>query len=48
MIGGGVRTTLTLWKLVGLALDAGSYLVIDGVDDTRLVIATSASLVVRW
>jgi len=43
-----VRTTLTLWKVIGLALDGGSYLVVDGVEDTRLVIATSASLVIRW
>lgn len=48
VFGGGARTTLTIWKALGLALDAGAYLVIDGVDDTRLVIATSASLVVRW
>jgi hypothetical protein len=48
VVGGGVRTTLTLWKVIGLALDGGSYLVIDGVEDTRLVIATSSSLVIRW
>lgn len=48
VIGGGVRTTLTLWKMVGLALDAGGYLVIDGVDDTRLVLAGSTSIVLRW
>ena len=46
--GGGVRTTLTIWRFIGIGLDSGAYLVIDGVDDTRLVIATSASLVVRW
>jgi len=48
VLGGGVRTTLTVWKLIGVGFDAGGYLVIDGVDDTRLVIATSASLVIRW
>jgi hypothetical protein len=48
LVGGGARTTLTLWKVIGVALDGGAYLVIDGVDDTRLVIATSASLVGRW
>lgn len=46
--GGGVRTTLTIWKMIGLALDAGGYLVVDGIDDTRLVLASSAALVVRW
>ncbi|NVB78926.1 MAG: hypothetical protein HOV81_11060 [Kofleriaceae bacterium] len=48
LVGGGARTTLTLWKVIGVAFDGGAYLVIDGVDETRLVIATSASLVARW
>lgn len=48
VIGGGVRTTLTIWKLLGVALDSGGYLVVDGIDDTRFVIATSASAVIRW
>lgn len=48
VIGGGVRTTLTLWKAFGIAFDGGGYLVIDDVDDTRFVIATSTSAVLRW
>jgi hypothetical protein len=48
VVGGGARTTLTIWKMFGVGLDAGAYLVIDGVDDTRLVIATSACAVMRW
>lgn len=48
VVGGGVRTTLTIWKMIGVGLDAGGYLVVDGIDDTRLVLASSASLVVRW
>jgi len=48
VLGGGLRTTLTIWRFIGLALDTGAYLVIDGVDNTRLVIATSASAVARW
>lgn len=48
VLGGGVRTTLTIWRMIGVALDAGAYLVIDGVDDTRLVLAGSSSLVIRW
>jgi hypothetical protein len=48
VLGGGARTTLTIWRMIGVALDAGAYLVIDGVDDTRLVIAGSSSLVIRW
>ncbi len=48
LIGGGVRATLGLVGPLGVAGDAGSYLVIDGVDRTRLVVLLSGSLVVRW
>ena len=48
VVGGGVRTTLTVWGPFGIGLDGGAYLVIDGIEDTRLVIATSASAVIRW
>jgi hypothetical protein len=48
VVGGGIRTTITIWGPLGAGLDGGAYLVIDGVDDSRLVIASSGSLVVRW
>ena len=48
VVGGGVRTTLTIWKLLGVGLDTGGYLVVDGVDNTRFVLLTSASAVIRW
>lgn len=48
MVGGGVRTTITIVGPLGLALDAGGYLVIDGVSATRLEISTSAALAVRF
>jgi hypothetical protein len=48
VIGGGIRTTLTIWGPLGIALDTGAYLVIDGVDDTRLRLMGSTSGVVRW
>ncbi len=48
VIGGGIRTTLTIYKLLGLAFDTGAYLVLDGVDDTRLRLMGSTSLVLRW
>jgi hypothetical protein len=48
VVGGGVRTTLTLYKVLGLAFDGGAYLVVDGVEDTRLRILGSTSLVARW
>jgi hypothetical protein len=34
--------------MLGLAFDGGAYLVIDGLEDTRLVLAGSTSLVMRW
>jgi len=48
VVGGGIRTTLTIYKLLGLALDGGAYLVIDGVDDSVLRIMGSTSLVARF
>lgn len=48
VVGVGIRTTLTLWGPLGIALDSGAYLVIDGVDNTRLVLGSSLSPVVRW
>jgi hypothetical protein len=48
VVGGGIRTVLTIWGPFGLAFDGGAYLVIDGVDDTRLRIMGSTSIVVRW
>lgn len=46
--GGGVRTTIAVWGPLGVALDGGAYLVLDGVERTRLRIAGSTSLVARW
>ena len=43
-LGGGVRATFTLLGPFGLGLDTGAYLVIDGVDNTRLALATGAAL----
>lgn len=48
LVGGGGRATLGLVGPIGLAVDAGSYLVIDGVDRTRLVVLLDGSLVVHW
>lgn len=46
--GGGVRTTIALVGPLGIALDLGAYLVIDGLDDTRLQIQSNALAVLRW
>lgn len=48
LVGGGIRTTLAIAGPLGVALDAGAYLVIDGVDDSRLQLQSSTLLVVRW
>jgi hypothetical protein len=48
VIGGGIRTLLVVIGPIGLALDSGAYLVIDGVDHTRLAIATGAALAGVW
>jgi hypothetical protein len=48
VIGGGIRTTLAITGPLGVVLDAGAYLVLDGFDDTRLQLQSSALLAVRW
>jgi hypothetical protein len=48
MVGGGLRTVITIVGPLGIALDTGGYLVIDGVDHTRLAIAAGAALVARF
>jgi hypothetical protein len=48
LAGGGIRTTITVIGPLGIALDTGAYLVVDGVDRTRMVISSGAALVARW
>ncbi len=48
MVGGGIRTTIAIVGPLGIALDGGAYLVIDGVDHTRMVLATGAAIVARF
>jgi hypothetical protein len=48
LAGGGIRTTLTIIGPLGVAFDAGAYLVLDGLDDTRLQLQSSTLLVARW
>lgn len=47
-VGGGIRTVLTLIGPLALALDTGAYLVIDGVDHSRLQIQSGLGLAARW
>jgi hypothetical protein len=48
VVGGGIRTTLTIVGPLGVVLDSGAYLVIDGVDNSRLQLQGSALLAIRW
>jgi hypothetical protein len=48
LVGGGLRTVLGLYGPLGVALDSGAYLVIDGLDHTRLVLSLGAGLAARW
>ena len=48
LAGGGIRTTLGISGPVGIALDSGGYLVIDGIDRTRLVLSLGAAVVAKW
>jgi len=48
LVGGGIRTVIGLLGPLGVALDSGGYLVIDGVDRTRLVLSFGAAAVARW
>jgi hypothetical protein len=48
VVGGGIRTTLTIIGPLGIVLDTGVYLVIDGIEDSRLQLQTSALVAARW
>ncbi len=48
MVGGGLRAVIMIVKPVGVALDTGGYLVIDGIDSTRLQLATGISVVATF
>lgn len=48
VIGGGIRTTLKIVGPLGVGLDTGVYLVLDGVDDSRLQLQSTTLLVARW
>lgn len=48
IIGGGIRTTLTIVGPLAAVLDLSALLVIDGVDDTRLQLGGNALLAIRW
>jgi len=48
LVGGGIRPTLQLIGPLGLVYDGGAYLVIDGVNNSRLQLMSTLLLVARW
>ena len=48
LVGGGIRTTLMIIGPLGVVLDTGGYLVIDGVDNSRLQLQGATLLAARW
>ena len=48
LAGGGIRTTLRIAGALGLVFDSGAYLVIDGLDRTRLQLQGSTLIALCW
>ena len=48
LLGGGIRPTLQLIGPLGLVYDGGAYLILDGVDNSRLQLQSTLLLVARW
>jgi hypothetical protein len=48
LVGGGIRNTLTIYGPLGVVGHLGAYLVIDGVDDSRLHLQSNLLVVLRW
>ena len=48
LVGGGLRTTVGIIGPLGVVLDGGGYLVIDGADNTRLQLQTALIVSARW
>lgn len=48
LAGAGIRGTLTIARPLAVVLDLSAYLVLDGVDDSRFQLASSALLAITW
>lgn len=48
LLGGGIRPTLTIYGPLGLVFDTGVYVIVDGIDGTRVQLMSSTLLAVRW
>ncbi len=48
LLGGGIRSTLMIIGPLGLVVDGGAFLVIDGINHSSLQLQSNALLVARW
>ncbi len=48
LFGGGIRPTLMIYGPLGLVFDTGVYVIVDGIDRTRLQVMSSTLLALRW
>ena len=48
VLGGGLRTTVGVIGPLAVVLDSGLYLVIDGLEDSRIQLQSSALVAYRW
>lgn len=48
LVGGGIRNTIAIVGPLGVVLHTVAYVVIDGIDDSRLHLQGNALLAVRW
>lgn len=48
LVGGGIRNTLTVVGPLGVVLHTAAYLVIDGIDDSRLHVQSNLLVALRW
>ncbi len=48
LFGGGIRPTLMIYGPLGLVFDTGVYVIVDGIDGTRVQLMSSTLLAVRW
>ncbi len=48
LVGGGVRATLAVIGPLALVFDLSAYLILDGIDDSRLQLASSSLVAITW
>jgi hypothetical protein len=48
LVGGGIRATVGVIGPLGVVLDGGGYLIIDGADNSRLQLQSALLLSARW